>query len=238
MNGRLFQRYPQEAGVPKRFGERAQCDLKRAFLLGPGTETLDFLHDRFGKSGSWYYDIARGRDDRPVQPDRERKSSGSETTFPEDLTDPVQIEAGVIAMADDVWAWCEKANSWGRTVTVKIKWADFQISTRSRSMETTIQTRDKLHQAALDLIRSVFPPPKGVRLVGVTLSKFRSQTPGEVAGAFNDDHLGTLDAVRGAVHPIRKEPDRTRWPTLRRRPLFAQSGRCWAFRRATPNTCA
>ena len=46
----------------------------------------------------------------PVQADRERKSSGSETTFSEDLIDPVQIEAGAIAMADDVWAWCEKTN--------------------------------------------------------------------------------------------------------------------------------
>ena len=138
------------------------------------------LH-RFGKAGSWYYGIARGRDDRPVQPDRERKSSGSETTFPEDLTDPAQIEAGVNAMADDVWAWCEKANARGRTVTVKIKWADFQISTRSRSMESAIQTKEKLRQVALDLIRSVFPPPKGVRLVGVTLSNFRSQSAGGAA---------------------------------------------------------
>jgi len=87
----------------------------------------------------------------------------------------------VIAMADDVWAWCEKANAYGRTVTVKIKWADFQISTRSRSMEMTIQTREKLHQIALDLIRSVFPPSKGVRLVGVTLSNFRSQSGSEAA---------------------------------------------------------
>jgi DNA polymerase IV len=87
----------------------------------------------------------------------------------------------VIAMADDVWAWCEKTNSQGRTVTVKIKWADFQISTRSRSMEMAIQTREKLHQVALDLIRSVLPPPKGVRLVGVTLSNFRSQTASETA---------------------------------------------------------
>jgi DNA polymerase IV len=144
-------------------------------------QTLDFLQDRFRKSGSWYYDIARGRDDRLVQPDGERKSSGSETTFSEDLTDPVQIEAGVIAMADDVWAWCEKANSRGRTVTVKIKWADFQLSTRSRSMESAIQTRHGLHEVALDLIRSVFPPPKGVRLVGVTLSNFRSQSGSEAA---------------------------------------------------------
>jgi nucleotidyltransferase/DNA polymerase involved in DNA repair len=49
---------------------------------------------------------------------RERKSSGSETTFPEDLTGPARIEAGVIAMADEVWRWCERANSRGRTVTV------------------------------------------------------------------------------------------------------------------------
>jgi DNA polymerase IV len=144
-------------------------------------QTLDFLQRNFGKAGNWYYNIARGQDDRPVQADRERKSSGSETTFSEDLTDPVQIEAGVIAMADDVWAWCEKVNARGRTVTVKIKWADFQISTRSRSTETTIQTREKLHQLALGLIRSAFPLPKGIRLVGVMVSNFQARSGGEAA---------------------------------------------------------
>ena len=156
-------------------GIETGADLRR--------QTLDFLQDRFGKSGSWHYNIARGWDERPVQPDRERKSLGSGRRSPEDRTDPIQIEAGVIAMSDEVWAWCEKTNSRCRTVTVKIKWADFQISTRSRSTETTIQTREKLHQIALDLIRSVFPPPKGVQLVGVTLSNFRSQaasTAGEL----------------------------------------------------------
>ena len=59
-------------------------------------QTVDFLRNHFGKSGDWYYELARGQDNRPVQPDRERKSSGSETTFPEDLTDPARIEAGVI----------------------------------------------------------------------------------------------------------------------------------------------
>jgi DNA polymerase-4 len=71
----------------------------------------------------------------------------------------------VIAMAEDVWAWCEKTSARGRTVTMKIKWADFQISARSRSMEMTIRTQERLHQVALGLIRSVFPPPKGIRLV-------------------------------------------------------------------------
>jgi DNA polymerase-4 len=152
----------------------------RALGIETGTDlrrqTLDFLQRNFGKAGSWYYEIARGQDDRPVRADRERKSSGSETTFSEDLIDPVQIEAGVIAMADDVWTWCEKANARGRTVTVKIKWADFQISTRSRSTEMTIQTRETLHELALSLIRSIFPPRKGIRLVGVTLSNFQAQS--------------------------------------------------------------
>src|ERR1700751_6283405 len=53
------------------------------------------------------------------------------------------------------------------------------ISTRSRSLETSIETRDRLHEVALGLIRSVFPPPKGIRLVGVALSSFRSQHGGE-----------------------------------------------------------
>jgi DNA polymerase IV len=164
---------PKTAVKMRALGIETGADLRR--------QTLDFLQNHFGKAASWYYDIARGHDNRPVQPDRKRKSSGSETTFAEDLTDPVQIEAGVIAMADDVWAWCEKANARGRTVTVKIKWADFQISTRSRSMESAIQSRPGLHGVALDLIRSVFPPPKGVRLVGVTLSNFRSQSASEAA---------------------------------------------------------
>jgi DNA polymerase IV len=149
-------------------GIETGADLRR--------QTLGFLQRNFGKAGSWYYEIARGQNDRPVQPDRERKSSVSETTFSEDLFDPAKIEARVITIADDVWAWCEKTNARGRTVTVKIKWADFQISTRSRSIESTVQTREKLHQLALDLIRSVFPPPKGVRLVGLTLSKIQSQS--------------------------------------------------------------
>jgi DNA polymerase IV len=95
--------------------------------------------------------------------------------------DPGQIEAAVIAMADDVWAWCEKTNARGRTVTVKIKWADFQISTRSRSMAMTIDTRETLHELALGLIRSVFPPNKGIRLVGVALSNFQAQSVSEAA---------------------------------------------------------
>ena len=140
------------------------------------TWSLQDLQRTFGKAGAWYHAIARGQDERPVNPNRERKSSGSETTFGEDLTDPARIEAGVLAMADDVWGWCEKTGGRGRTVTVKIKWSDFTQSTRSQSLPTPVSDRATLHEASLGLIRSVFPPARGIRLVGVTLSNFAAQT--------------------------------------------------------------
>ena len=138
-------------------------------------QSIDFLQRHFGKSGSWYHAIANGEDDRPVIPDRPRKSSGSETTFESDLTDPVAIEAAVQAMADDVWAWCEKKQSFGRTVTVKIKYADFQQATRSRSLALPLTSQAALRHLASDLIRSVLPPAKGIRLVGVTVSSFEEE---------------------------------------------------------------
>jgi DNA polymerase-4 len=156
---------PVTAAKLHQLGIHSGADMKR--------QSLAFLQAHFGKSGPWYYDIARGRDERPVRPDRERKSSGSETTFSEDLIEPARIEAGVLAMADDVWAWCEATGARARTVTVKVKWADFQQTTRRRSAAQAIAARAELHEASLALIRSVFPPPRGIRLVGVTLSNFQ-----------------------------------------------------------------
>src|SRR3546814_15827848 len=85
------------------------------------TQSLAVLQARFGKSGEWYHAISRGEDDRPVRPDRERKSSGSETTYATDLTDSAEIEAAVLPQADAVWKWCEKADAFGRSIVVKLK---------------------------------------------------------------------------------------------------------------------
>ena len=152
-------------------------------------QSLDFLVRQFGKSGPWFYGIARGQDPRRVNPDRVRKSSGSETTFEQDFTAPEPVEAGVLAMADDVWAWCEKTGARARTVTVKIKWADFQQATRSRTLAHVIGDLATLRQTSLDLIRSVFPLRLGIRLVGVTLSSFDQEI------ALREEQLGLgLDA--------------------------------------------
>ena len=171
----------------KRLGIHTGEDLHR--------QSLSFLQQHFGKSGPWYYAIARGEDYRPVNPDRVRKSSGSETTFDQDHTAPEPIEAGVLAMADDVWAWCEKTGARARTVTVKIKWADFQQATRSRSLPAPVADYGTLRRTSLDLIRSVYPPRMGIRLVGVTLSNFDQEI------ALKDEQLGLRLDVALAGQP-------------------------------------
>jgi DNA polymerase IV len=155
---------PVTAAKMHRLGIKTGSDLR--------AKPLAFLQQHFGSLGAWFYAIARGRDDRPVIADRPRKSFGSETTFQEDVMDPIAIEAGVLAMADGVWTWCEKGQTFGRTVTVKVKFADFHQITRSRSFAAAVATHDQLRQASLDLIRSVSPPAQGIRLVGVTVSNF------------------------------------------------------------------
>src|SRR6202042_297109 len=132
-----------------------------------------------------------------VVADRQRKSSGSETTFERDLTTPDEIEAGVEAMAADVWAWGEKTQAFGRTVTVKVKFADFRQVTRSRSFSSVIAQHNLLRQASVDLVRTVLPTAKGVRLLGVTVSNF-DQAPMNAA-----DELPLFDAVEGVM----PEPD-------------------------------
>jgi DNA polymerase-4 len=155
---------PVTAAKMQRLGIETGADLR--------VKPLDFLQQHFGKSASWYLAVANGEDDRPVVADRPRKSSGSETTFEHDLTVPEEIEAGVQAMADEVWSWCAKARAFDRTVTVKVKFADFCQVTRSRSYPAVVTSHDQLRQASVDLIRSLFPPAKGIRLVGITVSNF------------------------------------------------------------------
>ena len=163
---------PVTAAKMKRLGIETGADLR--------AQSIEFLARHFGSSAEWYHGIARGIDDRPVNPSRERKSSGSETTFDCDLTDPAEIEAGVLRMADDVAAWCSARQQFGRTVTVKAKYADFRQVTRSRTQAQALRDPSNLRSTAIELIRALYPLEQGVRLVGVTVSNFepmRSDMP-------------------------------------------------------------
>ncbi len=153
---------PRTAEKMNRLGIFTGADLK--------THDLAFLQARFGKSGDWYYRIARGEDDRQVRANRVRKSSGSETTLFDDAATPAAVEEPLLRMADDVWNWCEDKQTSGRTVTVKAKYRDFRIVTRSRTLADPIASRGELHNHALALVATLYPLEMPVRLVGVTLS--------------------------------------------------------------------
>jgi DNA polymerase-4 len=153
---------PATEAKMKRLGIHTGADLK--------AQTLEFLQQYFGKAGPYYYAIARGQDDRRVVPDRPRKSVGSETTFPQDLGKLADIVDGVKSVLDDVWGYCERTGIAGRTVTVKIKYADFQIITRSRTLPELVSSREELERTSVELVQSIFPLEKKVRLLGVSLS--------------------------------------------------------------------
>ncbi|MEA2803901.1 MAG: polymerase, partial [Rhodospirillaceae bacterium] len=104
-----------------------------------------------------------------VVPNRPRKSVGSETTFMQDLGRPAEIEEGIAAVLEDVWSYCQRTGVAGRTVTVKIKYADFQIVTRSRTLAEPVSSREVLERTSIELVRTVFPLEKRVRLLGVSL---------------------------------------------------------------------
>ena len=78
----------------------------------------------------------------------------------------------MLRIADEGWAWCYGAQAFGRTVTVKVEYADFRQIARSRSRPDLVASHAALRAASLDLIRSVLPTETGIRLVGGTVSNF------------------------------------------------------------------
>lgn len=153
---------PVTTGKMSRLGIESGLDLR--------ARTLSFLQQHFGKSGPYYYWIARGIDERPVQADRVRKSVGAENTFAADLFTVGAARAALLPIIDKVWHYCESAGTRARTVTLKVKYADFQQITRSRTGRAPITTRAELEQLSYPLLESVFPVEKGIRLLGISLS--------------------------------------------------------------------
>lgn len=132
--------------------------------------SLDFLQQKFGKAGHYYYWAARGIDDRPVNPNQERKSIGSETTFRNDLTSFEACMAELDGLIETVARHCGKRDIVGKTITLKLRYADFRTITRSRTLGHPIGTADTLRETVQHLLNGLMPLPQGVRLLGVTLS--------------------------------------------------------------------
>ena len=140
------------------------------------SQPLEHLVERFGKAGAYYHSLSRGIDLRAVRPDRERKSVGAEETFVNDLHSFEELAAQLERILDRLWARCERARvGGGRTVTLKVKFANFAQVTRSRT-SPGVASRDEVRQAGLVLLSSLCPVAMGVRLLGLTLSGLGAET--------------------------------------------------------------
>ena len=151
---------PVTARKLESLGIRTGADLQE--------RSLAELEARFGSSGHWYWRICRGIDEREVNPDRPYKSVSAERTFDEDQRDPERLTEELTRIAGYAWDRIERAQVAGRTVTLKVKFADFEIITRSKSFATCI-ARPEFEAAGQALLAALHPLPKGIRLLGLGL---------------------------------------------------------------------
>jgi DNA polymerase-4 len=147
-----------------RLGIYTGLDLRR--------QTREFLTTQFGKAGDYFYGLGWAEDDRPVVANHPRKSLGAETTFARDLLGWEEVAPALEPVFAKLWTTYSKHGLTARTVTVKVKYANFQQITRSRSCVKAITSRAIIEELSLDLLQPHFPPPRGVRLLGVALSNF------------------------------------------------------------------
>ena len=131
--------------------------------------TLPQLQAHFGSSADWYWRICRGIDHREVKPDRPYKSVSAERTFDEDLRDPERLAAELERIAGYAWVRIARAEVSGRTVTLKVKYGDFTIISRSKSFAEPVQGLAAFAEAGQALLSALHPLPKGIRLLGLGL---------------------------------------------------------------------
>jgi DNA polymerase IV len=153
-------------------------------------QTLEFMTANFGKAGTYYYWISRGIDERPVRANRVRKSVGAETTFSQDLRDYEALATELQPLIEKVWRHCETTGARGRTATLKVKFSDFELITRSRSAGI-IDSVNELSSQALELLKQLMPAKKAIRLLGISVSGFADSEPGDqLALAFDQFDQG------------------------------------------------
>ncbi|WP_289055283.1 DNA polymerase IV [Carboxylicivirga marina] len=160
-------------GVGKKTAEKMhQLDIHK------GKDLLRFdlprLVHYFGKAGQYFFDIARGVDERPVRPNRERKSVGIENTFSKDLVDKQQIQLEISRLKEGLLKRLSKSGKLGKTLTLKVKFDNFEQITRSKTAEQTIT--DKLLDELCKELLEEAPLNRPIRLLGLTVSNFNFET--------------------------------------------------------------
>jgi DNA polymerase IV len=137
-------------------------------LVDVRTVDAQMLHDAVGSLAEWLRQLANGVDDRPVVPNREVKSSGSENTFAQDLTDVERVRNEVAGMASDAAGWLARRQLLARTVTIKVRYSDFTTVTRSHTTQPTREEHDIVSRA-VRLLEKTEAGSRPVRLLGVSV---------------------------------------------------------------------
>lgn len=151
----------------KKFGVFDGADLK--------SKSAEWLHGNFGKAGLHYFRIARGIDEREVQANRVRKSIGAENTFSDDLDTENELLKALQPICETVANRTKKAKNAGKTVILKLKYDDFTVQTRSKTVGSFISSFQHIWNLAVELLRTPELPNKPIRLLGVSLSNLEKE---------------------------------------------------------------
>ena len=151
----------------KRMGIHTGLDMKN--------KSLGFLAKNFGKSGAYYYDICRGIDNRPVNPNRIRKSVSIENTYDNDLTDLQEIMAELQTLSQALEKRLNNNKILGKTVNIKIKYADFEQVTRSKTSQLWLEKSTDYEPLWKELMSDQELLNKPIRLLGLGLSNLNTE---------------------------------------------------------------
>lgn len=152
-------------------------------------QTLNDLRKHFGKAGDYFYNIARGIDERPVNPHRIRKSWGAETTFQQDLSDRAEMRRHLAELAKEVIAKLARQEIEATSLTVKIKFDNFELVTRSKTLSRPVRDAVEVTPHIYELLGKTEAGKRRVRLLGVSFSGLirKEETPQEQLDLFGFD---------------------------------------------------
>jgi DNA polymerase-4 len=170
------------AGLPvRRFHGVGPRGAEKMAKLGIETgadlaaKDIDWLRAHFGSFADYLFRAARAIDLRPVRANRIRKSLGGERTFNEDISSGPALRAALDDIAEIVWARIAESETRGRTVTLKLKFTDFQLMSRARSLPRAIEGKSEFAGLSRAILDEILPLPMPVRLMGLTLSNLEGE---------------------------------------------------------------
>ncbi|WP_028377009.1 DNA polymerase IV [Leeuwenhoekiella sp. MAR_2009_132] len=137
-------------------------------------KSLEYLQEKFGKSGAFYYNVVRGIHNSQVKPDRIRKSLGAERTFSENISSEIFMIERLENIAEEIERRLKKSDVAGKTVTLKIKYSDFTLKTRSKTLPYFIRSKEVILETARELLFQE-KMENSVRLLGITLANLNTE---------------------------------------------------------------